>query len=364
MIHMAKKRIGELPSGNIRKQVFIGYELMFDEKGKPVIDPKTGRQKKKRIYESVTASSVKEVNRLAAQLKLSKEKKPKTDLRFCEARLNYIESKRNILSPSTIRGYMQMNSYFHILDSLRLSEIDNVSLQNWVNAFSANHAAKTVKNAYGFVVSVLSSYNVNVSATLPARQQTNLYVPSDNDVQCLIRHFMDKGDKNMLIAIYLAAFATLRRSEICALDADDLDRKTMVLHVHDSMVVNDKQESVKRQTTKTLLSDRFIELPEFVVEQLPLTGPLVSIKPDIITNRFCRALRKYSIPKFRFHDLRHYSASIMHAIGIPDVYIMDRGGWKSDATLKKIYRGTIEDYKQKFVDQTNTYFEKIHDNLN
>lgn len=75
MIHMAKKRIGELPSGNIRKQVFIGYELMFDEKGKPVIDPKTGRQKKKRIYESVTASSVKEVNRLAAQLKLSKEKK-------------------------------------------------------------------------------------------------------------------------------------------------------------------------------------------------------------------------------------------------------------------------------------------------
>lgn len=54
----------------------------------------------------------------------------------------------------------------------------------------------------------------------------------------------------------------------------------------------------------------------------------------------------------------------MHAIGIPDVYIMDRGGWKSDATLKKIYRGTIEDYKQKFVDQTNTYFEKMHDNLN
>lgn len=359
---MAKKRIGELPSGNIRKQVFLGYELIFDEKGKPVIDSKTGKQKKKRIYESVTASSVKEANRQAAQLKLSKEKKPKTDLRFYEARLNYIESKRNILSPSTVRGYMQMSSYFGSLDSLKLSEINNLSMQNWVNLFSSNHAPKTVKNAYGFITAVLSSYNIKVSAALPAKQQTNLYVPSDSDVQCLIQHFIDKGDKDMLIAIYLAAFATLRRSEICALDAHDLDRKAMILHVHDSMVVNDKQESVRKQTTKTLLSDRFIELPKFVIEQLPRSGPLVSIKPDVITNRFCRALKKHNIPKFRFHDLRHYSASIMHAIGIPDVYIMDRGGWKSDTTLKKIYRGTIEDYKQQFVNQTNSYFEKLHEN--
>lgn len=47
-------------------------------------------------------------------------------------------------------------------------------------------------------------------------------------------------------------------------------------------------------------------------------------------------MKKLDIPHFRFHDLRYYSASIMHAIGVPDVYIMERGGWSSDKTLKKI----------------------------
>lgn len=48
---MPKKRKGELPSGNIRKKIYDHSELCFDEHGNPVIDPKTGRQKKiKKIH--------------------------------------------------------------------------------------------------------------------------------------------------------------------------------------------------------------------------------------------------------------------------------------------------------------------------
>lgn len=70
-------------------------------------------------------------------------------------------------------------------------------------------------------------------------------------------------------------------------------------------------------------------------------------------------MKKLDIPHFRFHDLRHYSASIMHAIGVPDVYIMERGGWSSDKTLKKIYRNSLSDYQEKYTTKTNAYFEKI-----
>ena len=56
---------------------------------------------------------------------------------------------------------------------------------------------------------------------------------------------------------------------------------------------------------------------------------------------------------FRFHDLRHYSASIMHAIGILDQYIMARGGWKTDTVLKAVYRNVINDEQKKFTDKIN-----------
>ena len=52
----------------------------------------------------------------------------------------------------------------------------------------------------------------------------------------------------------------------------------------------------------------------------------------------------------------------MHAIGIPDQYIMARGGWSSDTVLKQIYRGTITDYTRLYTDRTNKYFADMqHD---
>lgn len=66
---MAKKKKGELPSGNVRRQVYDHSEPVFDDHGQPVIDPKTGKQKMKRIYHSVTAASSKE-----ADLKKSRNK--------------------------------------------------------------------------------------------------------------------------------------------------------------------------------------------------------------------------------------------------------------------------------------------------
>lgn len=158
----------------------------------------------------------------------------------------------------------------------------------------------------------------------------------------------------MLKAVYLSAFGTLRRSEICALTGEDIEGN--VIHVHSALVVDDSANWIEK-TTKTASSDRYIPMPEFVINLLPKSGLVVSINPTIITKRFASILKKLEIPHFRFHDLRHYSASIMHAIGIPDQYIMQRGGWSSDNVLKAVYRNTMDDYTKKFSDQINNYFE-------
>lgn len=66
------------------------------------------------------------------------------------------------------------------------------------------------------------------------------------------------------------------------------------------------------------------------------------------------------LPHFRFHDLRHYSASIQHALGIPDAYIMQRGGWKNDGVLKQVYRHTLEEKTAEMNRKVNGYFENLH----
>ena len=69
-----------------------------------------------------------------------------------------------------------------------------------------------------------------------------------------------------------------------------------------------------------------------------------------------RALRHLDVPGFRFHDLRHYAASTMHAIGVPDQYIMQRGGWSSGKTLKA--------YEEKYTDMTLSHYEGINTKCN
>jgi integrase len=58
------------------------------------------------------------------------------------------------------------------------------------------------------------------------------------------------------------------------------------------------------------------------------------------------------------HDLRHYAASILHAIGIPDQYIMSRGGWKTDHVMKRVYRDTLTDVEIEMNNKINDFFAK------
>ena len=312
----------------------------------------------KRKYESFTADTKKESEYLAAEFALNKKARVKGDITFKEARQNYLDTKSNVLSPSTLRGYKQMRTYFGKIDDIKISKLTVKLVQEWINDFSSNHAPKTVSNAYGFFTTVMRSFNSDFSMdiSLPQKIKPVYYVPTDAEVKQIITHF-EETDVEMLKAVYLAAFGTMRRSEICGLDANDIKGNTV--HIHNALVKN-IDETLESKTTKTVSSDRYVELPNFVIEILPKEGKIVKINPDVITKRFIRMFDKLNIPRFRFHDLRHYSASIMHAMGIPDQYIMQRGGWASDKVLKQVYRGTMEDYEKDFTNITNSHFNDLY----
>ena len=63
----------------------------------------------------------------------------------------------------------------------------------------------------------------------------------------------------------------------------------------------------------------------------------MGLTPNDITNRFKTVPKHAGLPHFRFHDLRHYNASIQHALGIPDAYLMQSGGRENDSVLKSVF---------------------------
>ncbi|MCU6762368.1 site-specific integrase [Brotonthovivens ammoniilytica] len=181
-----------------------------------------------------------------------------------------------------------------------------------------------------------------------------LYVPSEKEIQRLMDYV---NNTEMEIPILLAAFAPMRRGEIAALDSDHIQGN--IVHAEYSMALNENNNWIKK-SPKSLSGNRYIEFPDFVIEKLKgINGQITLLRQTQISDRFIDIIKRSGLPKFRFHDLRHYSASIQHALGIPDAYIMQRGGWGSDAVLKNVYRHVLEDKAEQMNQIANGYFESL-----
>ena len=91
---------------------------------------------------------------------------------------------------------------------------------------------------------------------------------------------------------------------------------------------------------------------------------LVSLSARALSSRFAYMIQKSGLPKITFHGLRHINASVMHLLGIPEKYFLERGGWKTDKVMKKVYRHTFSKNRQEADTKVDTFFEAQIANLN
>lgn len=341
---MAKKKSkNQLPSGSYRIQVYD----YTDVDGK-------------KHYKSFTAPSRKQAQILAAEWQANKtdNKIEPEKLTVYDAVGKYLDVKHTVLSPSTLRGYEAMKrTYFHNdFGKQKLGDLNNTVIQIWISNLAAELSPKTVRNAHGLLSATLEMFHpdFHLKTTLPSRKRPELYTPSDDDLKKLLRHI--KGTE-LEIAVLLAAFGPLRRGEICALTSEDIHGN--YVEISKSMVQGpDKLWYIKQP--KTYGSYRTVEMPDFVINRMEgIEGKIIKATPAQITNRFVRAIKATKLTHFRFHDLRHYAASIMHAIGVPDQYILQRGGWSSDNVMKTVYRNVIDLESTKQNKKINKHFNKI-----
>ena len=269
--------------------------------------------------------------------KLNKVHKANQTMTFETACHKYIESKRNVLSPSTIRGYSGiMKQISDALYKKNVHDITAVDVQEEINRIAKLHTPKTVRNHHGFISAVLGMFypDLKLTTTLPQKIKKEPYIPSSDDIKRILAY---AENTQFEVPLILACYG-MRRSEICALTLEDINGD--IVHINKAMVQNEDKKWIIK-TTKTTSSTRDIILPACIIEKIYQQGYVYKGHPNSITCFLFKAQSNLGIPKFSIHKLRHYFASEMSALGIQEADILQMGGWETDYVMKSVYRHSM-----------------------
>lgn len=256
---------------------------------------------------------------------------------FGDACNAYIDSKYNVLSPTTRKEYLgTVGRLPEALINMRLSQITSLTIQKVVNDLSVNHSPKTVKNYTAFITAVLRSQEMIVrQPKLPQKEKKSPYIPTENDVRAILAAVKDTEYE---VPLTLSCFG-LRRSEVCALTIDDLDGCFLTIN---KAKVKDENKQWVIKSTKTTESTRVIFIPEDLADKIRKQGYIFNGSPHTLQKVIPRVQKKLGLPHFSLHKLRHFYASYLHSKGYTDKQIQEMGGWKTSSVMTTIYQHAMD----------------------
>ena len=330
-------------SGKYRVRVYVGRDA-------------DGKQHFRSVTADTKAEALKKARRLDWRI---------TDnITVQDAVEKYMALKQSVISPSTYRGYEVIYKN-HILGNLiggvKLSDLTPVKVQSWVSELAGKMSAKSVKNCYGLFTAALATFapELHFRTKLPQRMRPQTVTPSTLDVLNVCEYAYRRKKPDLFRAILLGSVCMMRRGEICALRVSDIDFE------HNTITVNKAQVRTKDgfaiKPPKTESSNRVIVAPQVVMCNMPREGDrVVNMDADTLTNEFCKMVRRYGLPHFRFHDLRHYGASILAtgAAGVSTEAIKHRGGWSGDSMMKRVYINQIGKEIDEETKRINDFFDR------
>lgn len=329
----------QLPSGNWRAQFYV-----LGKDGK-------------RYRRSVTAPTRWEAERLAAEY-AEKEQDELTRFTVSQAVRGYIDLKRNVLSPSTLRGYENiLKRRLQSIMNTDIHELTSFDLQRAINEDALRIGRKSITEAKNLIVTALKLYGVHLdlNVTLPPKKPVIKTLPTAEQVIQMVR------GTDIELPCLLALWLSLRVSEVRGLQFRDI--KDGVLTIRRSKLYLGSTDVV-RDVNKTVTSTRQLVLPVYLIkliERIPHKSDdefIVPVNYQVIRKHLKKLADKNGY-QMTFHDLRHLNASVMLALGIPDKYAMERGGWSTNTTLKNVYQHTFSEERKHVDEQIDDYFNAI-----
>lgn len=331
----------------------------------------TEKRERKYVYAKTRSECRAKVNELIEQIRTSGILNL-SKLTFKEYAQRWLDTYCVNLSPTTLNGYKR--SVFTYADkyigAAIISKILPIHIQEMINDFAKTHSEKTCRNLLGDIGGVFKYAILNKS--LKTNPCNGIKVPRDTDRYEY--YIYNEDEYNALldvvtgtkeeIPVLLAGLCGLRVSEIMGLTWNDINFDTHVINIRKAKVhVNGE---VISKTTKTKTSYRSIIAPAYVIERLALYKNVGFVYPKgngaaehggNYGKRFSRILMNAGLPHTRFHDLRHFNATMMLKKGISDKEAAERLG-HSDTNMTKKYQHVLANMKNRPADILDTIVKK------
>ena len=309
----------KLPSGNWRVRVYIG-------------DGK---------YKSFTAETKKEAEFQAAQYNQTHIDTSRSQQTLREAAERYIKSKENVLSPMTVRGYINvLNNNLTSLMPLKLSDITQEAVQNEINDMATKYSAKSCRNAHGFLTAVLRVYRPGfvLHTTLPQKCKREIYVPDAQEVGDILE--MVKGTATEL-PVFLAAECGMRAEEIAALRRCNVHSD--FIEIKEAIVID---KSLNQVVKKPKSTSGFRSVPitreayDYILSLADDGERVCNRSNEMISNNWGSFKKRHKEinPNLNFHAFRHHYASKLLLLNIPQKYIAELMGHGSTDMIEKVYQ--------------------------
>ena len=329
---MAKAK--KLPSGKWRVQVFLGKDA-------------DGKQ----IRRSITADTKKEAEQKAALL-AAQRNVTTSRMTVAQAIDRYIELNRLALSPATIDGYEQTKSKLGDFGGLPISKVTDETAQKFINRLlESGLKISTAKLQWRHIITAAKSADENfkVKVKFPREEKEEVQIPTKDEVLSLIEKV--KGTE-LYYPVQIAAFCGLRAGEIAALTQGDI--KDGFISVTKSKLHVGGQDYIK--STKTG-NKRRVPCPPELFKSLKASGwSGGKINNASLSMAFSRFSKKENFP-YKLHALRHFFASSLHSLGVPDKYIIEWGGWTDTKMLMRIYAHTQAEASEEYAKRAANFFE-------
>lgn len=281
-----------------------------------------------------------------------------------EAITDYAEGRKNRVKPSTFANYEYIrDNRFKDLMTLDINQVTDEELDKAVerelgliSRKGGKLSPKTVVDAYNLVVSAIKKQRPDfkpVVALPDTPRQFPLILPMSVLVPVL-------ADTDMELPCLLAMQYAMSASEIRGLTKSKSIRGGKLYIVEtvtrvdgvDCRIVGDKEPERARVFDITPRIQSLIDAVD---------GDIIEPRSQHALNqRFRKILEKAGLPPMTFHKLRHLCASVMAEENIPANIAQERGGWKTDDTMKKVYIHTFSEARKEADEKVNQRIEKAY----